>query len=103
MEDDPCRQPKQLSHKDMTECVFHKGHDYFQGSELAYLLGLVLLGCFPLVVIFLAYIAIKVSIHLISQPLSDSPIIDRCQVHEEDACVLRERSQGWENPWIKCT
>ena len=60
MAEDPCKQPRQLSHKDMKPCVFHKGHDYFQGSELAYLLGILLLVCFPLVVVFLAYLAIKV-------------------------------------------
>ena len=58
---DPCKQPKQLSHKDMKPCVFHKNHDYFQGSEVAYLFGIVLLVCFPLVIIFFAYISIKVS------------------------------------------
>ena len=62
MAEDPCKQPRQLSHKDMKPCVFHKGHDYFQGSELAYLLGILLLVCFPLVVVFLAYLAIKVVI-----------------------------------------
>ena len=62
MAEDPCKQPRQLSHKDMKPCVFHKGHDYFQGSELAYLLGILLLVCFPLVVVFFAYLAIKVVI-----------------------------------------
>ena len=103
MEDDPCRQPKQLSAKDMKPCIFHKGHDYFRGSELAYMLGLVLLVCFPLVVIFFAYIAIKVSASLISPTFIVTPFIDRGQVHEEDQCVLRGRFQGWENLWIKCT
>ena len=44
----------------MKPCVFHKHHDYFQGSELAYILGVVLIVLFPLIVLFCAYIAIKV-------------------------------------------
>ena len=61
MAGDPCKQPKQLNHKDMKPCVFHKHHDYFQGSELAYILGIMLIVLFPLIVIFTAYIAVKVS------------------------------------------
>ena len=44
----------------MKPCVFHKHHDYFQGSELAYILGVMLIVLFPLIVLFCAYIAIKV-------------------------------------------
>ena len=62
MAGDPCKQPKQLNHKDMKPCVFHKHHDYFQGSELAYILGVMLIVLFPLIVLFCAYIAIKVLI-----------------------------------------
>ena len=86
MAEDPCKQPRQLSHKDMKPCVFHKGHDYFQGSELAYLLGILLLVCFPLVVVFLAYLAIKVGAALLiklehkhgSVPISLLLIVSRC-------------------------
>ena len=61
MDGDPCQQPKQLNHKDMKPCVFHKHHDYFQGSELAYILGILLIVLFPLIVLFASYIAVKVS------------------------------------------
>jgi len=61
MESDPCKQPKQLSHTDMKPCVFHKNFDYFQGSEMAYMFGLVLIVFFPLMVGFFGYIAIKSS------------------------------------------
>ena len=61
MAGDPCKQPKQLNHRDMKPCVFHKHHDYFQGSELAYILGIMLILLFPLFVLFTAYIAVKVT------------------------------------------
>ena len=61
MESDPCQQPKQLLTTDMKPCIFHKKFDYFQGSELSYILGVVLLVFFPLLVAFLGYVAIKSS------------------------------------------
>ena len=70
MAGDPCKQPKQLNHKDMKPCVFHKHHDYFQGSELAYILGVMLIVLFPLIVLFCAYIAIKVLIIMAGSALT---------------------------------
>ena len=61
MESDPCQQPKQLQTTDMKPCIFHKKFDYFQGSELSYIFGVILLVFFPLLVTFLGYVAIKSS------------------------------------------
>ena len=59
METDPCRQPRQLRQADMKPCVVHKNVDYFRGSEMTYIFGLILLVSCPLLVAFLAHLAIK--------------------------------------------
>ena len=94
MAGDPCKQPKQLNHKDMKPCVFHKHHDYFQGSELAYILGIMLIVLFPLIVIFTAYIAVKVS-----NSMRRSIRAER--TGEKETAASRERRRA--NISINCT
>ena len=45
---DVCPQPKQLVEGDMEECSPHHGYDYFQGSELSYIVAFTCLGLVPL-------------------------------------------------------
>jgi len=58
---DPCPQPSQLSHQDMKPCIHHQKFDYFMGSEVAYIYGILLIVVFPLLVVFVAYLCIKYS------------------------------------------
>ena len=58
---DPCQQPKQLLTTDMKPCIFHKKFDYFQGSELSYIIGIILVVFFPVLTVFAGYVAIKKS------------------------------------------
>ena len=43
----PCPQPKQLKMEDLKKCTSHEGFDYFDGSEVAYIMAVTSLGLFP--------------------------------------------------------
>jgi dual oxidase len=55
---DPCGQPKQLAHQDMKPCIHHEKFDYFMGSEMAFMYGVLLIVVFPAVTVFCAYLTI---------------------------------------------
>lgn len=57
--DDPCPQPGQLSSKHLQSCYVVKGHSYFKGSELTYLLVCLTLIVIPILCSLLAYLVIK--------------------------------------------
>ncbi|CAG2108202.1 unnamed protein product, partial [Medioppia subpectinata] len=56
---DPCPQPSQLSSKVLEPCVVLAGWNYFHGSELPYILVILLLTFIPIVVALLGYGVIK--------------------------------------------
>merc|ERR1712168_31597 len=57
-EGDVCGQPSQLSHHDMRPCIHHEKFDYFMGSEMAYMYGILLIVILPLVTILVTYLSI---------------------------------------------
>ena len=57
---DPCPQPGQLNSTHMDDCVHLTGYDYFQGSEVHYIYGCIVLCAIPLVVMLAAYGVIKI-------------------------------------------
>ena len=57
---DPCPQPAQLNSSQLEECIHLTGYDYFQGSEVSYIYGCVILCAVPLVWVLCAYGVIKV-------------------------------------------
>ncbi|XP_023933585.1 dual oxidase-like [Lingula anatina] len=46
-EGDPCPQPKQLNISDMAQCNDNLTHDFFTGSEVVYILVIILIGLLP--------------------------------------------------------
>ncbi len=56
---DPCPQQHQLNASNMDPCPFLRGYDYFQGSEVAYIYGCIILCAVPLLVICAAYGVVK--------------------------------------------
>lgn len=56
---DPCPQPLQLNASQLEHCPFLKGYDYFQGSEVAYIYGCIVLCFIPLLAILSGYGVIK--------------------------------------------
>lgn len=59
VKDDPCPQPRQLNASNMEPCPFLKGYDYFQGSEVAYIYGCVVLCFIPLLAVCAGYGVVK--------------------------------------------
>ena len=61
MSDQTCvsPQPAQLNSTLLEDCVFLKGYDYFQGSEVSYIYGCIILCAVPLIWILCAYGVIK--------------------------------------------
>ncbi|XP_059085329.1 dual oxidase-like [Tigriopus californicus] len=61
MENDPCEQPAQLKASSMPRCEYLRGHDAFQGSEAAYLYGIVFFLFFPVFCACAGYGLIKLT------------------------------------------
>ena len=61
---DPCPQPAQLNSSSMDECVHLTGYDYFQGSEVSYIYGCIILCAVPLIWVLCAYGVIKVCLKI---------------------------------------
>lgn len=61
MENDPCEQPAQLKASSMPRCEYLRGHDAFQGSETAYLYGIVFFLFFPVFCACAGYGLIKLT------------------------------------------
>ena len=57
---DPCPQPMQLNATEMEPCMFLKGFDYFQGSEVPYIFGCIIICIIPVILSCLAYAVVKV-------------------------------------------
>ena len=47
---DPCPQPEQLNATRMEPCMYLKGYDYFQGSEVPYIFGCVVVCFLPVAI-----------------------------------------------------
>lgn len=58
-EGDPCPQPAQLNATEMKPCMYLKGYDYFQGSEVAYIFGCIVICFIPIAISCLAYAVVK--------------------------------------------
>ncbi|CAB4055922.1 DUOX [Lepeophtheirus salmonis] len=56
---DPCPQPEQLSPSKLSPCHVHEGYDAFQGSEIAYIYGLVFFLFFPIFCVMIAYGSVR--------------------------------------------
>ncbi len=56
---DPCPQQAQLNASNMDPCPFLRGYDYFQGSEVWYIYGCIILCSVPLLTIVAAYGVVK--------------------------------------------
>ena len=59
-EGDPCPQREQLNATMMEPCMYLKGFDYFQGSEVPYIFGCIIVCFIPIAIGCLAYAVIKV-------------------------------------------
>ena len=57
---DPCPQPEQLNATRMEPCIYLKGYDYFQGSEVPYIFGCVVVCFLPVAIGCVAYGVVKV-------------------------------------------
>lgn len=57
---DPCPQPAQLNATEMDPCMFLKGYDYFQGSEVPYIFGCIIVIFIPLALACSAYGVVKI-------------------------------------------
>merc|ERR1712130_691115 len=57
---DPCPQPHQLNATLMDPCMFLKGYDYFQGSEVPYIFGCIIVIFIPLALACSAYGVVKI-------------------------------------------
>lgn len=57
---DPCPQAEQLNATMMEPCIHLKGFDYFQGSEVPYIFGCIIVCFIPIAIGCLAYAVIKV-------------------------------------------
>ena len=44
---DPCPQPEPLKEEDLEPCTPHHGYDYFEGSEISYIVSWTILGLVP--------------------------------------------------------
>ena len=56
---DPCPQPEQLISSKLEDCEFLQGYDYFQGSEVHYIYGCIILCAIPLLTALVAYCLVK--------------------------------------------
>lgn len=61
LDSDPCPQPKQLDSKEMPKCAYLRGYDSFQGSEMAYMYGIVFFVFFPVFCACAGYGLIKLT------------------------------------------
>ena len=59
-EGDPCPQPEQLNATKMEPCMFLKGYDYFQGSEVPYIFGVIVILFIPVALLCSAYGVVKI-------------------------------------------
>lgn len=59
-EGDPCPQPQQLNATEMEPCMFLKGYDYFQGSEVPYIFGVIVILFIPVALLCSAYGVVKI-------------------------------------------
>ena len=59
-EGDPCPQPQQLNATNMEPCMFLKGYDYFQGSEVPYIFGCIVIIFIPISLLCSAYGVVKI-------------------------------------------
>ena len=59
-EGDPCPQPQQLNATKMEPCMFLKGYDYFQGSEVPYIFGVIVILFIPVALLCSAYGVVKI-------------------------------------------
>jgi dual oxidase len=59
-EGDPCPQPHQLNATLMEPCMFLKGYDYFQGSEVPYVFGCIVILFIPVALLCSAYGVVKI-------------------------------------------
>lgn len=59
LDGDPCPQPDQLNATTLEPCPFLKGYDYFQGSEIPYIYGCIVLCAIPMLVGCAAYGVVK--------------------------------------------
>jgi len=57
---DPCPQPHQLNATEMDPCMFLKGFDYFQGSEVPYIFGCIIILFIPVALACSAYGVVKI-------------------------------------------
>jgi len=57
---DPCPQSEQLNATMMEPCMYLKGFDYFQGSEVPYIFGCIIICFIPIAIGCLAYFVIKI-------------------------------------------
>ena len=57
---DPCPQPEQLNATRMEPCMHLTGFDYFQGSEVPYIFGCIIICVIPVAISCLAYAVVKV-------------------------------------------
>jgi len=57
---DPCPQPHQLNATEMDPCMFLKGFDYFQGSEVPYIFGCIVILFVPVALGCSAYGVVKI-------------------------------------------
>jgi len=60
LDGDPCPQPHQLNATEMEPCMFLKGYDYFQGSEVAYIFGCIVIIFIPIAIGAVAYGLVKI-------------------------------------------
>ncbi|GLH03578.1 Dual oxidase [Gryllus bimaculatus] len=59
MKGDPCPQPLQLNTSLLEPCMYLKGYDYFEGSELAFIYACIFLGFVPIICAGAAYGVVK--------------------------------------------